>query len=53
MKNKFFDVAVIAVLGFSLAALNHFDLLASYAHFALIPMVSLYFVGIWIGKKRV
>ena len=53
MKNKFFDMALIAVLGLLLAVLDHFDLLARYAHFALIPMISIYFVGIWVGKKRV
>lgn len=52
MKNKIFDIVLLIGLAALLALLNQFELLAKYAHFALIPIMAFYYLGIWVGKKR-
>jgi hypothetical protein len=52
MKIPWFDIVLIVVLTTIVAALNQFELLAEFSHFILIPLLGMYYLGVWVGRKK-
>lgn len=53
MKNKeyVFDVIVIVGMTLFLIVLNEMGWLIEYAHYAMLPFLTIYYVGKYVGKK--
>lgn len=51
MKSRIFDAIIIVVLAGSLILLHEFDLLEQNAKFGMIPLMAVYFLGKYAGKR--
>lgn len=52
MKKEYvIDVLVIAAMTVFLIAMNEMGWLRSYAHFAIVPLLIIYFIGKYVGRK--
>jgi hypothetical protein len=52
MNFPWFDIVLIIVLTTIVAVLNQFELLAEFSHFILIPLLGMYYLGVWVGRKK-
>lgn len=52
MKKEYvIDILIIAAMTVFLIGMNELGWLRSYAHFAMVPFLLIYFIGKYVGKK--